>query len=66
MYRIWDSYIAYAAVEAHRWSEGFTYDFIRYDVRAYYNSVQSMEIAFSYFLGSKKKPFKIPAQHFYH
>jgi type IX secretion system PorP/SprF family membrane protein len=66
MYRIGDSYIAYAAVEAQRWSVGFTYDFIRSDVRTYYNSVQSMEIAFSYFLGSKKKPFRVPAQHFYY
>ena len=34
MYRIGDSYIAYAAVEAQRWSVGFTYDFIRSDVRS--------------------------------
>jgi len=62
--RVGDSYIGYTAIEGQRWSIGVSYDFIHSDVKTYYNSVQSMELSFCYFLNSKKKPFKAPARQF--
>lgn len=66
LYRMDDSFIGYTALEGQRWSFGLAYDFIKSDVKTYYNSVQSMEISFCYFMKSKKKPFKVPAQQFFY
>jgi type IX secretion system PorP/SprF family membrane protein len=64
LYRVDDSYVGYTALEGQRWGLGVTYDFIHSDVKTFYNSVQSMEVSFCYFMGSKKKPVKTPVQQF--
>lgn len=66
LYRVDDSFIGYTSIEGPRWGLGVTYDFIHSAVKTYYNSVQSMEVSFCYFLSSKKRPYKMPAQHFYY
>lgn len=65
-HRVDDSFVAYSALEGQRWAVGFTYDFIHSAVRTYYNSVQSTEISFCYFVRSKKKPVFAPQQKFYY